>query len=190
MARLWNPSSVRIDPNAASEEKAYRELMIAEREKINADRIQICRELKNVYGSRFCGGIQPCSYSKALCPDIVLPMHMTLKSNYIKLMKRSDICIGSAGLEKSIGWKTGEYVAAARAIVCEEPAYLLPGSFENGINYLSYHDPESCLTAVDTLSHSPDLIGQMQQANELYYQNYLRPERQILNALRICGIPV
>ena len=165
-------------------------MRIEERKKINSERIEICRQLKRIYGDSFCGGIQRSSFSISQCPDIVLPVRMTLKSRYLTLMKNSDICIGSAGLEKSIGWKTGEYVAAARAIVCEEPAYLLPGNFAQGINYLSYNDVDSCLEAVDKLYHNPDLIYQMQLANEIYYKQYLRPEKQILNALRTSGISI
>lgn len=51
-------------------------------------------------------------------------------------MRRSDICIGSTGLWDSIGWKTGEYVAAARAVVNERFVYEVPGGFREGVNYL------------------------------------------------------
>lgn len=188
MTRLWSPDEVKIPADASAEKKAYREKMIEERRKINADRIEICRQLRNIYGSQFCGGIQSSSYAVKLCPDVILPSRMTMKQNYLKLMKGSDICIGSSGLEKSIGWKTGEYVAAARAIVCEELAYLLPGDFAAGKNYLSYHDVSSCLNAVDALCSDPQSIYDMQLANEQYYREYLRPEKQILNALAQCGI--
>lgn len=190
MTRLWDPADIRIKPEHTEEERLYRLKMMEERETINADRIKICRELKKRYGSRFCGGIQRSALAMSLCPDLVLPAYMTLKPRYIKLMKSSDICIGSAGLEKSIGWKTGEYVAAARAIVCEEPAYILPGDFEQGKNYLSYSNADECLAAVKKLYDNPDLIYQMQKANERYYRQYLRPEVQILNALEKSGIMI
>ncbi len=190
MTRLWNPDDIKIAADAPAEQRAYREKMIEERIKINRDRITICRELKEKYGKQFCGGIQPGSYAQKVCPDVILPARMTMKMNYLKQMKRSDICIGSAGLEQSIGWKTGEYVAAARAIVCEKLAYLLPGDFEIGKNYLPYGDVESCLSAVETLCKNPERIFQMQLANEQYYKEYLRPEKQILNALAKCGIEI
>lgn len=190
MSRLWNPADVRIREDATPQERSYREGMIRERQRINADRIEICRSLKSIYGDSFCGGIQDSTYAAAQCPDLILPGYLTIKSNYLRQMKKADICIGSAGLEKSIGWKTGEYVAAARAIVCEEFAYLLPGNFAEGQNYLPYHDVESCLAAVEALCQNPQAIYQMQLANQQYYQAYLRPDVQILNALEKSGISV
>lgn len=188
MARLWDPKDVKIRSDMTEQEKAYRKHMMEEREKINSDRIEICRKLRKTYGASFCGGIQRTSCAKKKCPDLILPTYLTLKMNYLRVMKKSDICIGSAGLEKSIGWKTGEYVAAARAIVCEEPAYILPGDFREGVHYISYNDPASCLEAVEQLYHSPERIYEMQCANEQYYREYLRPDRQIMNALEICGV--
>lgn len=35
-------------------------------------------------------------------------------------MHDTDICIGSMGLHKSIGWKTGEHIAASKAIINEK----------------------------------------------------------------------
>lgn len=188
MARLWDPKDVKVRSDMTVQEKEYRKHMMEEREKINSDRIEICRKLKKIYGPSFCGEIQKTPFAGKMCPDLVLPIHLTLKMNYLRIMKKSDICIGSAGLEKSIGWKTGEYVAAARAIVCEEPSYILPGDFKEGVHYISYHDVASCLDAVEQLYYSPERIYQMQCANEQYYNEYLRPDRQIMNALKKCGV--
>lgn len=190
MTRLCDPKDVKISADASVEKRAYREKMIEERNKINSDRIEICRLMKQEYGDQFCGGIQPSGYAQKICPDITLQPHLTMKMSYLKLMKKSAVCIGSAGLEKSIGWKTGEYVAAARAIVCEEFAYLLPGDFEAGKNYLPYRDVKGCLAAIAELCRNPERIYQMQLANEQYYRDYLRPEKQILNALKTCGIVI
>lgn len=190
MARLWNPDEVKINPKHTPEEKAYREYMRAERKKINADRIEICRELRRIYGKSFYGGILATPYAKTQCPDVLLSAGAAFKLNYLRRMKRSDICIGSAGLEKSIGWKTGEYVAASRAIVCEKMAYLLPGDFAEGKHYLAYDDAPTCLMAVERLYTQPELLCSMQAANYQYYQEYLRPDIQLINALKICGIRV
>ncbi len=188
MTRLWDPAEVKIRPDMSEAERAYREKRRAEREVINQDRIRIIRELRRTYGRAFTGGVQDSSFARKMCPDLILPARMTLKTSYMRRMKRADICIGSAGLEQSIGWKTGEYVAAARAIVCEEMAYLLPGGFQQGTHYLPYTDAESCLKAVETLAKDPERLYRMQQANEGYYREFLRPDVQILNALRTAGI--
>lgn len=189
MTRLWDPAEIVFDPDENAEVREYQEYLVYERNKINKERIEICRSLQSAYPYSFVGGIQYGKYASELCPDLILPDSLTRKHIYLKTMKNADICIGSAGLHKSIGWKTGEYVAAARAIVCEEPAYLLPGDFCKGINYCSYHDVDSCLREVNELFDHPERIYRMKCANEAYYHNYLRPEKQIMNALRQCGIP-
>lgn len=101
-------------------------------------------------------------------------------------MKKSDICIGSTGLHKSIGWKTGEYVAAARAIVAERFQYQVTGNFEENINYIPFDSVDECLSAVEKLYHDPEAVYQMKLSNEAYYAKYLRPEKQIFNALNQC----
>lgn len=188
MSRLWDPEEISISLDLSEEARGYREYLIAERYKINQDRIDLVRHLREKYGEDFIGGIQRCPLSQKLCPDLVLPDFLTRKATYLRTMKKADICIGSAGLHRSIGWKTGEYVAAARAIVCETPVYLLPGQFSAGMNFLPYNNVSECIEAVDTLYHSPEKVYQMKCANEQYYRQYMQPETQLLNALSQCGI--
>lgn len=99
-------------------------------------------------------------------------------------MRRSDICINTMGLHGSIGWKTAEYVAAARAIVSEEFVYSVPGGFDDGVNYLSFHSPEECAERVEMLMEDEKARLEMSRANRDYYENRLRPDAQIRQALR------
>ncbi len=179
MTRLWNPDEIKINPQCPE----YSEYMIWEREKINKDRINIVRSLRKIYGSRFTGGIQENAFAVENCPDLIIPRALTRKRTYLNTMKNSDICIGSMGLHRSTGWKTGEYIAAARAIVAETLKYEVPGNFEEGKNYLAFEDVDGCLLNVEALIKEPEKIYQMKLANELYYREYLRPEKQILNAI-------
>lgn len=188
MTRLWDPGTINMKADLSPAGMAYQEYRFREREKINSERVELCKRLKEIYGPAFIGGIQSGHLASSLCPELILPLYMTMRSNYLRKMKAADICIGSAGLEKSIGWKTGEYVAAARAIVCEEPEYILPGNFGNGRNYLSYNSVDTCLAAVEKLYQDPDAIYSMKLENERYYQEYLRPDIQMLNALKQCGL--
>jgi hypothetical protein len=89
-------------------------------------------------------------------------------------MHGSDICIGSMGLHKSIGWKTGEYVAASKAIINEKLKYEMPGDFKDGINYISYNTVNECFNAVDYLISNPDIVYKMKCANHRYYKKYLK----------------
>ena len=87
------------------------------------------------------------------------------------------------GLHESIGWKTGEYVAAAKAIVHDPLYYTVPGAFHPGENYLGFTTAETCVAAVQHLMEKPQELLEMKRANERYYRNYLKPEVLVSNTL-------
>ena len=87
------------------------------------------------------------------------------------------------GLHGSIGWKTGEYIAGAKAIVNEAFQYQVPGDFQEGVHYLSFTHVEECIKQVDGLMEHPQEVYAMKCANKEYYEKYLRPDRLISNAL-------
>lgn len=189
MTRLWNPDDINPDDSSDSETvRQYKQYMIEERHYINDQRIKIIRELKNKFGNSFTGGIHKDDFSIQICPDLVLNRSKTRKKAYIDAMKSSDICISTMGLHKSIGWKTGEFVAAARAIIAEKFLYDVPGNFDDGNHYISFHTADECLSAVESLYNDPDRVYAMKKANELYYQEFLKPDQQIVNALKELNI--
>lgn len=187
MARLWDPSSIQLDPSLPKEVNQYRQYMMDEWSSINRTRISVMRILKREFGSAFFGGMEESALSAKVCPDLILPKRCIRKKTYLDRMKRSDICISTVGLHKSIGWKMGEYVAGARAIVSEPLEYVLPGNFTEGKNYLAFTSPEACCEQVISLYHNPDKVFEMKQENHKYYREYLEPKRQLLNALKTAG---
>ena len=110
---------------------------------------------------------------------------LTERKRYLRTLHAHDICIASTGLHESIGWKTGEYVAAAKAIVSEPLCYQVPGEFREGIHYLPFTTTEECLAAVQTLLAEPYKLFAMKKANEIYYSRYLRPDVLVKNTLEI-----
>lgn len=122
-----------------------------------------------------------------MVPEWIVPRDWTERRAYLKLVHDSDICIGSMGLHGSIGWKTGEYVAAAKAIVNEALCYQVPGNFREGIHYLSFSAAEGCLDALESLAGHPERILAMKKANARYYREYLRPDVMIRNTLDIAA---
>lgn len=168
--RLWNPSDM---------PKLYDSVV-----KINQDRIRLVTELKKNYGPRFCGGIQYSGLAVKECKDLIADIRTTKRKNYLELMHQADICIGSTGLHGSIGWKTGEYIAAAKAIVNERFQYEVTGDFREGVNYLPFTEADECLKQVEFLMEDPERVYRMKQANGEYYQNYLKPDRLVANALK------
>ena len=171
--RLWNPDDIK-------EEK-----LAIEREKINKMRVSIIKKLRSMYGANFYGGIQNTEFAKKYAGDLILSRNATERGNYIKLLKKMDICIGTMGLHESIGWKTAEYVAGAKAIINEKLHYEIPGDFMLGKNYLMFQTDEECINEIESLIHDPKRVFDMKKANQKYYENYLRPDRLIENTLQI-----
>lgn len=174
LTRLWDDH----EPTFSAEQNA-------ERTYINTMRIEIIRALRETYGDAFVGGLNDNELSRAWAPDLIMPAKYTERRKYLKLLHSSDICIGSMGLFESIGWKTGEYVAAAKAIVNEELHFTVTGDFEEGKNFLSFRTTEECLEAVRILAEDPERLYAMKLANEQYYQQYLRPDVLVKNTLDI-----
>lgn len=176
LTRLWDPDEVNNEKERA--ERLY----------INRMRIDIIKELRTRYGSHFIGGLADSSLARQLAPDIIAPRSITKKTRYLNYIKRADICIGSMGLHGSIGWKTAEYIAAAKAIVSEQFAYTVPGPFEEGKNYIAYNNVAECLNAIDTLYRDNIKMDEMKAANYTYYHQHLKPDVLILNALRTAQV--
>ena len=153
-------------------------------EELNSKRIKIVRMLKREYGDSFIGGVRSSELALKYASDIVLSKIFTTKTNYLRIMKEADICIGTLGLHYSTGWKTGEYVAASKGIVNERLVYSNPGLFEDGKNYLSFENPDECCIRVGQLFSDPERLYEMKKANHEYYNTYLRPDYLILNTLK------
>ena len=171
-ARLWDPGDV---------EERYWEDRIA----INTMRIGVVRTLRAAFGNCFIGGIEDNPYARKLCPDLVLPKFKTYRKRYLHAMHNADICVATTGLHQSTGGKSGEYVAASKAIVSEQLLYEIPGDFAAHANYLPFTTPEECVDAVNRLLEHPEQVREMQRLNWDYYQNYLRPDRLIERTLEI-----
>lgn len=174
MTQLWNDHV----PDFSDEENA-------ERTYINQMRINIIRTLRQRYPDTFIGGLNDCALSRSWAPDLIMPQKFTERRRYLELMHSCDICIGSMGLFESIGGKTGEYVAAAKAIVNERLHFTVTGDFQEGKHYLSFETVEQCLDAVGRLVEDPQLRLEMMHANAEYYQKYLRPDVLVKNTLEL-----
>ncbi|ENO0816296.1 hypothetical protein PAK39_15700 [Proteus mirabilis] len=96
------------------------------------------------------------------------------------MMKEHEICITSTGLHKSTGWRFGEFVAASRAIISEPLNYVVPGNFDN---YLPFNNIEELYLAIEKLVNDKELRYDMMKRNNIYYNNYLKPDRLILNTI-------
>ena len=173
LARLWDPFGKEVLNDGKRLEREY----------INTTRIEIIKKLKQSYPDNFIGGIERSEYAEKNCKELIVSEEITRRANYIELMKKCDICIGTMGLHESIGWKTAEYVAAARALVNEKFHYEVPYSFEPHKNYLPFESTDGCVSAVSSLMEDPEKVFMLKTENERYYKTYLQPDRQIMNSI-------
>lgn len=157
-------------------------------DKINSMRIEIVKALRKEYPNNSVTGIYDGELARELCPELILSEKFTKKDAYLEAVKSSDICIGSTGLHGSIGWKTGEYVAASRAIINETFCYEVTGDFEIGKNYLDFESIDECMAHVEKLFNDSDAVYEMKRCNRDYYLSYLRPDVQVANSLKEAGI--
>lgn len=157
-------------------------------EALNTMRIEIVKALRNEYPNSSIAGIYDGELAREMCPELILPKKLTRRDQYLETMKRSDICIGSTGLHGSIGWKTGEYIAASRAVINERFCYEVTGDFEPEKNYLDFESVDKCIADVELLFGNSDLLYEMKKQNRNYYLNYLRPDIQVLNSLKTAQI--
>ena len=122
--------------------------------------------------------------ARALCPELIVAEKYTDRARYLRLMRRSDICIGSTGLWDSDRLEDGRIRGWARAVVNERFVYEVPGGFREGVNYLGYASAEECVAQVDLLMRCPDAVQRMKEANAAYYREWLRPDALVGQALR------
>ena len=153
--------------------------------RINNDRIVLTKALKLRYGNIFVGGVEDSVVSRELCPDLVISNAVTNKKNYIKLMKKSLICITTTGLSNSTGWKIGEYVAASKAIVCEPLKYDVPAGFKEGINYLDFSSIDECFAQIDYLLNNIDVREKMENDNHKWYSKHGSPDMMCVDCLEL-----
>lgn len=176
LTRLWNPKGEPSENFDLSDE------LKEERKHINEMRINLIKELQKKYGDKFTGGLYNTKFAKEIAPELILSRKFTSKKKYLRIMQSSDICIGSAGLHESVGWKTAEYVAASKAIIVEKMVYSAPG-FKDGINFLEFKTTNECIEHIDTLINNKKMIVDMQHNNFQYYEIFLKPDKLIKNII-------
>lgn len=170
--KLWDPSG------ATSQHQRD------ERLELNERRIDLVRSLRKEFGARFTGGMQSDSYSRRVAPEeLLLPQTATEKHAYLAAMRSHSICVTTTGLHGSIGWRLGEYVSAARAVVTEPLRYDVGEDFRAGENYLAAPEVDGLLGQVDLLLSDRRRVVAMMDRNRRYHASYLRPDSLVLNTL-------
>ena len=171
LTRLWNPDDVDLQH------------LKDERARINKNRINCILACRKEFKENFMGGIQKDNYSSKFDKELLAPFALTNKGSFLNGIKDHNICIATIGLHNSIGWKFGEYVAASRAIITEPIVYELPGCFDENRNYLTFRNEKQLIYQIRYLMSDKHKLFEIMNNNFLYYNNYLRPDRLVMNAL-------
>lgn len=179
LTRLWDPEAEDL-LGAAPE---VRTLVAADRERINAFRISCLEACRAEFPGNFIGGLAPTPYAQQMAPHLVMPSALTAKKNFMRLVKDSTVCVATAGLHQSTGWRFAEYIAASRAIVSEPLFDVLPGHFTIGRNYLEFRSSAELVSAIRSLLSDPHLRLSMMWNNYIYYLSHVRPDNLVMNAL-------
>ena len=155
----------------------------AARKLINDSRAECIGALRKAFGDRCIAGFSPSAHALTHYPHaVVKDASITERRRYVQLMRSTPICVATIGLHRSNGWKLAEYVASARAIVCEELQHEVPNLLP-GRNFLPFKHPSECVERVGELMESSALRTAVAKANRLYYLAYLRPDRLMANAI-------
>jgi len=173
MVNAWDPNAPGVTPEKE-----------AERHDINEMRARTISTLRRELGARFIGGFVRSEYSMWTYPGLLLPDDsVSMKRNYISLLREFPICIATTGLHGSIGWKLAEYVAFSKAIVSEKLRFTVPHGFVAGSNYLEFESTEECLDRVRALLANDTLRRGIMMRNWEYYNTFLAPELLVAETL-------
>ena len=174
LARVWDPSeNSKLSPGRADERHA-----------INSMRAACIRGLRKELGRSFIGGFASSRFAETNFPDCIVGPSFTQKSAYLKHVRSAGICVATMGLDRSNGWKLGEYVANAKAIVSEPLCHEVTGDFKDGVNYLVFNSPEECVESAVRLIEDADLRYEMKVNNYSYYHRFLRPDVLVWNTIQ------
>ncbi|WP_298555620.1 hypothetical protein [uncultured Algibacter sp.] len=171
ITRLWDPNSETLNH------------LKTERELINKNRVRCINVCKKEFGKQFTGGLQKDFFSIKYSNDLIMPSSLTNRESFLKTIREHNICISTSGLHNSIGWKFGEYVAASRAIISEPLIYKPSGNFENTKNYLTFNNEDELMNQTHFLLKNKELLSDMMNRNYKYYNDYMRPDKLVLNTL-------
>ena len=153
-------------------------------DEINDTRIRLIRRLKKDFKSDVISGVKDTPLARKSCKDLILPDQVANRKNFINLINCSSVCITSTGLDRSIGWRMGEFVSAGKAILSEPLHFSVPGDFQEGKNYLSFNSVDEAIEKCNYLLSLDDKRHTMEMENLHYYFHYLKPDVLIFNTLK------
>lgn len=153
-----------------------------ETEELNAYRLEVLRALRRDLGTQFIGGLIPNEYARKKAPDLIT-MQPADRVSYLNLVKSARVAVFTRGIRQSTGWRLPEYLGMSRCIVTEPLEYEVPVGLTDGINHLSFDNPQECINACKRLLEDETLANRMRRANHEYFDRHLSAENVIARSL-------
>lgn len=174
VTRAWNPL----------ESKSPDLMKTRDRLAISDMRAECIRRLRSVFGPRFTGGLYRDAFAAERYPDALVDANVpTDRASHLARLPRFDICVSSAGLHRSVGWKFAEYLASGRAVIAEQMAFGAPGGLTEGIHYLGFSTVEECVSSALEIAENHQMRQQMMDAAQTYYREWVSPPAMVEHAL-------
>lgn len=151
--------------------------------KLNDNRADTIRALKDEFKGDFVGGLESTDFAKKYYPDCLTDNNFN-RREYFKLVRKCLITINSTGLHNSSPWKLAEYIAASRCIISEPLIYDLPTPLIDGKNYFVFRTPNECIQLCKKILEDKNLAQTMREHNFRYYQDEIKPSALIANCLK------
>lgn len=101
-------------------------------------------------------------------------------THYLEQLALSAFAFSSPAVHGCLGWKLGEYFAMGKAIMTTPLGRDLPAPLLHGEHvFLVRPERDAIRAAVEQLAHDRDLIETLQSGAEQYWNEHLRPDRQV-----------
>ncbi|MDB0040619.1 hypothetical protein N9E81_00390 [Algibacter sp.] len=171
LTRLWSPKNT---DNILEKKRRIKQ---------NEFRIKTCEMIKQNFKNALTGILED-TYSRKVAKSLLVDKKMTKKSNYLSLLKKSDIGIADDGLFDTPGWKIGEYILASKAIITT-PINVFIDNFKENINYVKTNDRNSYYEIPDLIEAliSNKKYMDLKRNNKIWYESYMEPANYISNIL-------
>jgi hypothetical protein len=154
---------------------------------LNEFRVDLVRELKRAFGSRFAGGVIPSQETYAALGKAGIDPDLLVKTShqrvdYARLSRGPAIGIYTQGLHGSNAFKVAEYLASSKCIVGENLAYDLPEPL--GASHLVRNSIEGIVAECDHLLGNAAALDEIRRESWNYYQRNIRFDRLFTRLLR------
>lgn len=180
---------VPVEPRVAFQTRLWTadEIVPAEVEPLNMERVALVRALRKAFGRRFAGGLVPTPYALQHFPDDITP-HPSKYAQYLAVKKRCLVAVYTRGVEHSLAFKLGETFAASQCLVSVPLRYETPSPIEPGRHYLPFKSVEECIAACEALLGDPARAAAMRRDNHEYYVREVEPAAHVRRVLARVGV--